>query len=299
MAWTTDVNIYLDGADGWAVSRQFLVLLDKKLVESAGWLRIGTSNGTSYNWGPEKLLPDFSTITGVGNGAWGCWKNSKGAYLVVALSGTGSATMNIWWSPKEGYTRSGVTATSAPGDATSASDQVDMKSDDMGSGGGFYLSFAYDDDRSFILFGVDSGVPTYAFSFLTLDNVHPDDLYPFWCYFNSAANAWDKTFLSDDISSRVLGYHPNGFISVYHFAKLVWMATYTIDNLPADPVTGNQVMLECFILRRGGNSHVRGTAPGIYRVSSLLNIGDHLDSYNYIVMGDYALPWDGTSTAIS
>jgi len=296
-------NILITGASDTERTKGVLAFIDQYLVGTAGWTRVGSSDGSTFSWDSTKNIPNVGSHSSIGGGAWACYEQVGGGAQIVIDYPSASDILHMFWSPSGSFVSTGVNATTGPHE--SGSEPADMVSMDATSQAGQstdqYISMAYTaDGKSFIIFG-STGTNDYgAAAFITLENIKTGDTEGFWALwrFLQGGNAWEVSILSDNTNPQyTAGYHPSSGEQPYTLMEPRFNGGDLFDNIGVDPVSGNHQRLELWCACNQATAyHVRGTCPGIYRISSLLSSGDRLDDagggvYDYIVIGNYAVPW--------
>ena len=307
--WTTLRNQDLDEAAQTDRGLQFLAFLDTHLVDTAGWTRIGTGSGTagSTNWSAVSVLATYPAITSMALDAWGVWENVDGVQVCCKVET--NISIETWISPGGNFVSTSTTAILPPSETgTAPADMITVGSGNFVGASTNKITMAYSGDgNSVIIFGRRGAGPIYnefAFVLVKLEGTKTGDVYPaefpYWSfiYGNPGFNIWSTGYMSSGVSSKGWGSHPTTGPQEYGLMEL-WtnlIAPFTV--LPVDPISGNAPRMECIVACSiAGSEHIRGKAPGIFRVSAAVHgTGDRLDDagggvYDWIVMGDYAVPW--------
>jgi hypothetical protein len=281
--------------------------MDKYLVDSAGWTRIGTGDGTSLtNWNTTSVLsyPSVGTMT---DDAWGVWENADGAQLCLKVES--STAFEAAVSPGGGFVSTSTTFAVSPAETgTAPADMIDWQCGNMAGSDDGKVSMAYSaDGNSVMVFGRSGSGTIYderAFIMVKLEDVKAADVYPtyfpYWlfCYGASAANVWEAAYLSGGSGVRGWGYHPIQGAQEYYVMEPAIDGNDIFETLPLDPISGNSQRLE--LICGSGDAagrHIRGRVPGLFRISPAVHgSGDRLDDagagvYDWIVIGAYAVPW--------
>lgn len=283
------------------VYRQALIWLKNQLV-AAGWDLRGTGDGIDDSLmlaqsAPGPVGTDYwDLLTNVGQGMWAVLRHpTNGGDILLHHSG-GNAWVDLYWSPGSGYTNDGGITFDVPPAAP-----VDQRSCfDAGENAFAWATTTYyqlgitDDGESFVLFVKSGASNKTAMMFMKLDDAHTGDAQPYWCYFRGYTDAWSEDQL---IAHNEQGMPwENGTIRVcvpsFYAISTGTTAANAMDDLPADPISGDQKMLRVPIYHYDQPfRQIRGVVPDLYRVSSLLADGDRLNTGDSVVIGDYAVPW--------
>ena len=309
MAWATIRNKLCDGGSSSDRARQFVALMCESLL-TAGWSLVGQGGGTGSG------IYQFNTAGGLSNlfaafpavPAAQCWvvlRNADGLEICLWNEATNKCSLVV--SPATGFVAGSSDEDTPPADPADAWD----------SGAGTYTAFgndsyqtyitvAYTDDAtSFIVMSRSSGNSKdwLAGAVIKLADVALADALPASCPYhviwlaNYAYDLWESNVLSELIYGGSVELHPGGTWQAYALSALQWGATEVMDDIPADPITGEQprvtTIAGCAV---AGYRHVRGSVPGIWRVPGNLATGDKLDSDTYMVFGDYCVPWGSSDT---
>jgi hypothetical protein len=309
-AWATIRNMDIDESSQINRTYQILAFLDLYLVSTLGWTRKGTGGGAAQatTWGAATELALYPSITSpktMAADCWGVWQNPDGVQLCCKCEA--AATVEFWVSPGGNFVQAGTSNILPPSETGSApADMITFPGTDWGGAGTNKITLAYSSDyNSVILFG-RRGAPNdeMALIFTKLEDTKTADAlpthYPYWFYIKAASGAdvWASANLSGGTGAAGFSYHPTQGVKEYCIIEAASDAGTVFTSAPVDPISGNAPRMESLVACVQPSSfHIRGTVPGVFRVSTALhNSGDRLDinssgEYDWIVMGDYAVPW--------
>lgn len=296
MALQSERNFQLTGGTTTQRGSQFIVKL-KEVLATAGWTLIGYGDGVSgsgFNLtGVTTTFPSFPSYTGMDAGAWLAVENVDGIQIVCQhVSGS---TFEFYASVGGGYTDDGVGHSTRVGNTTPPADEMAFVHfiDDFGSEANQYMSIIYDDTAtSFVVFGQYGGADNISLFCLKLTGAKAGDPAPY--IFKAAggsADTWDVV----DLQTSVYGWHPSAARETYKFLTIEG-ASNIMDNMPADPVSGAEQLVDCIVgCDSLGSVHLRGVAPIVKWMSGLRSTGDTFESNQYMGIGRVAL--DGWNSA--
>jgi hypothetical protein len=311
--WATLRNMDLDEVATTQRMYQILAFFDKHLVDTAGWTRIATGGGSAQatTWGSATELALYPSVT-VPNlmaaDCWGVWENADGVQLCAKAES--SSQFELWVSPGGNFVVTSTTATVPPSETgTAPADMITLPSSSWAGAYPSKITMAYSsDNNSIIIFGRRGSGTIYdeiAFIFTKLENVKAADTiangeFPYWAYSYAAQsqNVWDTNHLSGGQTTAGWSTHPTNGVKQYYVFEPNVDGQIPFDSIPVDPISGNsQRMEEILMCGEAGSIHIRGTVPGLFRVSDAVHqSGDRLDDagggvYDWIVIGNYAVPW--------
>jgi len=298
MSWVTypnDVNCTGSGSD--ERDRRKTYQLKVRLLQN-GWTLLGSGDGnSSYSTSGTDYWTSYSAVA---VGAWLWLENTDGLELVIWHAAAGNVRMRV--SPGVGYSAgTGEDANNPVG--TSAQPSDELRPEDSGSDmqwtDGFtnhYCSFAVESDGTgFIVFGrVASLKDSGAAALVKLDSTQVGDSAPYWFYRRGALNYnWTKSVVQDTAAYQ-RGLHPSTGEQAYGAIALS-LPVDPMSNIPVDPISGDVRMYEVWAgCVTGGSEHLRGRVPGLYRVSEAFADGTKIYSDQFIVLRDFAFPWNSS-----
>lgn len=300
MTLVSDRNIQLNEAATGDRAIQFLIKM-KEVLLTAGWSLIGNGDGTSnvnvnLAGGATDYFPTFPAITGMAAGAWFAVESSSGAQLV--FQHLSSSDVHMYWSATGVYTDDSPTHSLRLGGTTPPADEITQPQSYVGFGtnAGQKFSVVYDDTAtSFVVFGAYTGNDVLGGFFLELTGTKTGDTAPYvgWWYFRPSYDVWDQ--LNIPTADLISGWHPDGNQREYSFGKVRFDGVTLMDNLPADPVSADEQLMDCLIGCQEPTAYqIRGTAPIIKWMSGLRGTGDSFAGNRYMGIGECAI--DGWSS---
>lgn len=303
--WSVTVNKLMNESSADDRMKQVFVLIENTLFDHSGWKLIGYGDGSTFSKNASGITPNpfpaHPSITGAGNDSWVVFENTDGVQLIFQVH---NSYFYMYWSVDGDYLAESTgpwddaTATVRPGSSTALSDEVAPTADNIYPDSDFYMSIATSGDgNSFIAFSGYNEIMCMAL--VKLENTKPLNDHPYWSYLNSGSGIYDDGEISSTSSyQHGAAYHPVAGDLLYILSRLRGNGEI-MDSMPADPYSGNEQVVEAVcICEKSPYKHMQGKVPGFVRNSSNRGLGDTFDGGEYMCMGEWALPWDGTTTPL-
>lgn len=305
--WNVTINQIIDESSAANKALQRFTLLENYLYTNWTLLAYGdgsttfTKNAAGITPNP---FPTYPAITGgtvdTTDDAWAVFENADGCQVVIQADGY---YIRIGFTVDGDYLASpgpwdDATNSDRPGSTTPPTDELLPDSDSFYQTSDYYMSIAMSaDNNSFIFFS--GNVHDSCCALIKLEETKTGDDHPYWLYLYNGGDTFSDSYISASSGEHTVCYHPIGGQQRYPLARPYSANTDVMDSMLADPFTGYEQLVEgmCVCVTAPYN-HIRGRVPGFWRNSGNRSQGDTFDGGNYMCMGDWTLPWDGTTTAL-
>lgn len=312
--WTVSINNHINESSNADRAKQVFVLIkDELLGASTAWTLIAYGSGTGGSYAKDDTgltdpFPSFPNITGgtedVNDNSWIVIENADGEQVIIQVS---SNYLHLFWSCSNSYLKESTgpwddaSATVRPGDSTTPADEVDHGSFPCNAGytATYYASIAVSDDGNSFIFFAKTGTDSIGIAFVKVEDTKTGDTHPYWSFMDSGSSTFDDSVLSSASSGDdTKSYHPSGGQLRYTLAR-PYSYQDIMDNMVVDPYTGNEQLVEPLcVCEQSPYNHIRGKVPGFVRNSSARSMGDTFNSGEYMCMGEWSVPWNGTTTSL-
>lgn len=308
MSWDLTINQPITGSITADRGKAAFMLLIDTLYNHVDWTLVAYGDGSTFSKLVTGITPNpfgaFPDISGVGSGSWTVFTNADGVQVIIK-SGVSAYNNEFYWSVDGDYLASpgpwdDAGNSTRPGSVSPPTDEVSLGLTSYSGSGAYYLSVAMGTDGcSFIMFG-KSGTYKYCTTLIKCLYTKAGDTHPYWSYHAGNGSAvFDDGSLSSPSAAKSYSYHPVGGVLQYRLMDITGY-DHLMQDIPVDPYTGNEQLLEslCACDRDVAYRHIRGTVPGFMRNSCTRSMGDTFNGGEYMCMGDYSVPWNGTTTAL-